>query len=198
MNRIIFLLLVSTILLGSCKKNTSHLQPPPMVDGNIDDFINLGIEPINLSQEVDLYIFQDKHYVWFGYTYPKGSYGLLDLELITPKLKDTLRIHVSAQLGEWPLNNPDLIPKNPESELWWNMDGWIANEVWLNGMDRTGDSPRYNFRNGDAREIQFSKNRFGVGKWGISFHITNIKGKDDKDYSILYPNDSSYLQLNVH
>lgn len=30
---------------------------------------------------------------------------------------------------------PELAPENPENDSCWNMNGWIANEVWPNGMD---------------------------------------------------------------
>ena len=192
------ILTMSFLIFAIACNEKPKKYPPPLVDGNISDFIDLGIDPINLGDSVDLYIYQNQHYVWLGYTYPEGSYGLLDLEIISPKIEDTLRIHVSAQLGEWPSNNPDLVPQSPESELWWNMNGWIANEVWLNGTDRSGETPRYKFRNASAREMQMSKGRFGRGEWKMQLNITNIKGKNGEDYNILFPEDRSFYTLNVN
>ncbi len=50
-------------------------QEPPLVDGDCSDYVRLNIKPISVSNEVSLYIYQDKHFVWMCYTYPEGSFG---------------------------------------------------------------------------------------------------------------------------
>ncbi|MBQ4819522.1 hypothetical protein [Aquimarina sp. MMG016] len=172
----------------------TNLIAPPLVDGNCNEYIKLGANSISISEDVNLYIFQDDYYVWISYCYPEGSYGTVDLEIETNTISDPLNLHVSAQMGEWPLNNKDLKPKNPESDLWWKTNGWTANPVWINGMDKTADRLRYKFKNGEAREIQLSKNRFGKGEWKIRMNVRSILNKAGEFYDIEFPeNDEAYL-----
>lgn len=167
-------------------------QEPPLVDGDCSDYVRLKVKPISVSNEVSLYIHQDKHFVWMCYTYPEGSFGTTDIKLKTSNLTEPLNLHVSAQLGEWPADKPELAPRNPESDIWWNAKGWTANTVWINGMDRTGPTPRYRFKNARAREIQLSKSRFGKGVWTFSMEIRNIKGPDSKTYDVTFPKSGKY------
>ena len=197
-NNLITIFLIAFSLVG-CNKNIKNCETkaPPLVDGDIRDFIDLGVKPIKITDDVNLYIYQNLHYVWLGYSYPKDSYGTMDMELITPKIKDTLNLHVSAQIGEWPLNKPHLAPQKPESDKWWNMKGWIANEVWPNGMDKSGQTPRYQFKNGKARELQLSTKRFGKGIWKFKLNIRSIKGKKNKFYNTSFPSDKSFYKLEL-
>ena len=128
-------------------------QAPPLVDGNCSEYARLKATRLVVSKDVDLHIFQDRHFVWLCYTYPDGSFATADLKLTAPALTYAINLHVSAQLAEWPVDKPDLAPKNPESDSWWNATGWTANPVWINGMDRSGASPRYKFKNAKAREF---------------------------------------------
>jgi hypothetical protein len=150
-----------------------------------------------LSRDVVLQIFQNEDYVWMCYGFPDGSFGTLDLIVRTGSLKEGLNLHASAQLGEWPADKPDLAPKSPESDLWWNVKGWIANPVWINGMDRSAATPRYRFKNAKARELQLSKERFGPGEWKLTFNIRRVKGSDGQFYDINFPKDGSPYTLMV-
>ena len=105
--------------------------------------------------------------------------------------------HISAQLGEWPLGDTTLQPKILESDLWWNTNGWTANPIWMNGMDKSVDPYNYRFKNGTAREMQLSKERFGRGKWKFNLNISSIKGKDGEYYNIEFPEKNDFYTLEV-
>lgn len=182
------------LLLLACQQGSSTLHP--MVDGRNTEYAALGIMPISISDEVNLYLFQNEGYVWISYDFPSGSFGTLDLTIESPKLSAPQNLHVSAQLGEWPSNKPEQAPQTPTSDLWWNMDGWVANPLWANGIDTvTYDSPEFNLRNGEIREVQLSKERFGRGEWKIKLKINAIKGLEGQFYSFEYPQDGSYYLL---
>ncbi len=190
------LFLLSAFLIISCQKEKqSDIVPLP--DGDPEEYELLGVEPIQLADSVNLYFHQNEHFVWICYTYPSESYGTTDIEITTEKVKEPLNLHVSGQIGEWPVNNPELAPENPESDKWWNMKGWIANEVWPNGMDRSREPPRYKFKNASAREIQLSKRRFGRGEWRISMQIRAINGPDGY-FSIEFPETEKPYTLMVN
>jgi hypothetical protein len=185
-----------SLLFVSC--NTLKDEPlPPLVDGKYDDYVRLGVKPIELSEDVNLYIYQNAHYVWLAYNYTEGSFGTLDLEIDTETLEKPLNLHVSAQLGEWEVGNEAQQPKEGTSDLWWETVGWTANVVWLNGMDRSGDEPRINFKNAESRELQISKARFGKGLWKLKFNIRAIVGADGERYEINYP-ENEYFNLEVN
>ena len=194
-NRLLVICLLS-LLFVSC--NTLKDEPlPPLVDGKYDDYVRLGVKPIELSEDVNLYIYQNAHYVWLAYNYTEGSFGTLDLEIDTETLEKPLNLHVSAQLGEWEVGNEAQQPKEGTSDLWWETVGWTANVVWLNGMDRSGDEPRINFKNAESRELQISKARFGKGLWKLKFNIRAIVGADGERYEINYP-ENEYFNLEVN
>ncbi|NER16562.1 hypothetical protein [Spongiivirga citrea] len=190
----IFSVLVISILAGcNSKHNQNESLPAPLVDGKYDDYIALGIEPITISEGVDLYTYQNEHYVWICYTMPEGSYGTLDMHIETEKVGDSLNLHVSGQNGEWYLNAPGTAPDSPESDRWWNMNGWNSNVVWPNGMDRNGEDFRYRFKLTRARELQLSKARFGKGNWNLKMKIGSIKRKDGSYDKFEFPNDGSFF-----
>ena len=173
-------------------------EEPPLIDGSVADYQRLGIAPVSISEEVNFYQYQNEHYVWLAYDYPDGSYGTIDLKLVSPNLSDTLNLHVSGQIGEWWVEKGSPRPDRPESDLWWNHQGWYANEVWINGMDTTGGNARYKFKNGKAREIQLSKARFGKGVWNLQLNINAIRTNEGAFKSVRYPSDSTFFELNVH
>lgn len=167
--------MLSLAFLLCCAASASAAPPVPMVDGDCSEYAQPGARHFSAAPGVDLHVFEDQHYVWFCYTYPEGSMGQLDLRLSTPRLAAPLNLHVSAQLGEWPVGRDDLTPKNPDSDLWWNQDGWTGNTIQLNGMDTSGPKPRYRWKNARARELQLAKRRFGSGKWEFSMEIYQVK-----------------------
>lgn len=182
--RSLFFLLLFAITLAA--------QTPPIVDGNCSDF------PANSRKEkiadgVDLLIHQDKHFVWLCYGYSDGSFATTDIKLKSKAFPNGLNLHVSAQLGEWPVDKPELSPKTAESELWWSFSGWTANTVWINGMDRSGTTPRYKFKNAKAREIQIGKQRFGRGDWRFSMEVRAIRSPDGKNFDATFPVSGEYL-----
>ncbi len=195
-----FLLLLISFFGVSCISESTKKDslPTPLIDGKYDDYITLEIEPINIYEGVDLYIYQNEHYVWIAYSMPEGSYGPLDMHIKTDKVGDYLNLHVSGQNGEWYLNEPSTSPDGPESDKWWNMNGWNANVVWPNGIDQNGDNFRYKFKLANARELQLSKARFGKGSWNIKMKIGSIKEKDGTYGKFEFPKDDSFFTIEVN
>src|SRR4030095_950886 len=107
-------------------------------DGDCSEYPPLRAERLTVSPDVDLYIYQDRYFVWLCYTYPTGSFATVDLTLKTRAIPEPIDLHVSAQLGEWPANKPELVPKNAESDLWWKFHGWDANQGMVKWMGRRG------------------------------------------------------------
>ncbi len=176
------------LVLFACQPSSDRFTP--LVDGRIEDFQKLGVEPVQIDENVDLYLYQNDHNVWLAYTYPDGSYGTCDLYLSTEKLEEPVNLHVSAQLGQWPANSPEMAPDVPNSDQWWNHDGWYANEIWPNGFVMMDGLREMNFKNATAREFQFTKEKFGRGTWKMRFDIRAIKTTDGMK-SIRYPLDSA-------
>lgn len=188
MIRVLFIAAILMFLFVPC----SSAQQPPLVDGDCGEYEKLESRRLDASKDVPLRIYQDKHFVWLCYEYPDGSFATADLKLFTRDFPSGINLHVSAQLGEWPVDKPDLAPKSAESDLWWNHKGWTANTVWINGMDRSGETPRYKFKNAKAREIQLSKSRFGRGLWKFTIEIRRIKGADGNLYDVTFPSKAQY------
>lgn len=185
------------LLVSSCQSTSDRPLITPMVDGQIEEYIELGVQPIDLGDHVQLYLYQNDYYVWIAYAYPEGSYGILDMEMVTPKVQDTLNIHVSAQLGEWFIKEGAARPQNPESDLWWNHKGWYSNEVWPNGSDKSGDRVRPKFKNALAREVQLSKDRFGYGNWHFNLNLGSIRLPDGTSTRIRYPGENVFYTLDT-
>lgn len=95
-----FSLLVILLISTDCQSPADRPLITPMIDGQIEEYIELGVQPIDLGDNVHLYVYQNEYYVWLAYAYPEGSYGILDMEIVSPKVQDTLNLHVSAQLGD--------------------------------------------------------------------------------------------------
>lgn len=188
-------LLLSLSFLAACSGGRSMTPPTPLVDGACDQYPALRAETVAVSDEVRLHLFQDDHYVWMCYAYPPGSFATMDLQLATEGLAEPMNLHVSAQLGEWPVSAPELAPTEPTSDRWWNATGWTANPVWVNGMDTTGARPRYRFKNANAREIQIAKARFGTGTWQFTASMRQIKRADGSFYDLDFPDDGTPYRL---
>lgn len=195
----VILLLNSTGFLFGCQESNSSKATlsTPLVDGRCDEYAEIGVAPIAISEDVNLYIIENKDYVWISYCFPEGSFGTLDMEIKTETLTDPLNLHISVQLGEWETAKPETAPMVPESDKWWDIEGWTANPIWPNGMDFSEEEPQYQIKNGDAREIQLSKARFGSGKWEIRMKINSIKNSDGKYYNIQFPEDDSYHEFTI-
>lgn len=175
------------------KRDARSNVPPPLIDGSIDDYKALGVTPIAIAENVNLYTYQNGHYFWLAFDYPEGSFGTLDLKLLSPSLQDTINLHVSAQLGEWMLLSDYPKPENMNSDLWWNAKGWTANTVWINGLDQTGEQTRFRFKNANAREIQLSKARFGRGNWKLKLLIRSLKNVDGDFFDVNYPSGNEMM-----
>lgn len=191
----------TTCFLTSLSANPSH-KAPPMIDGQCNEYSELGAKSVKIDDAVTMQIYQNQHFVWLCYNYPDGSYGTLDMIVDAPGLEEAMNLHVSAQLGEWPAEKPDMAPDEGNSPLWWNHKGWTANEVWFNGyrMRKTdkGEEQVANWNNAPAREIQLSKNHFGRGEWKLRININAIQGKDDKRYSVVHPSEDEFYTLKVN
>lgn len=164
----------------------------PLLDGECDEYPGLAQSKHAVADDVVLYVFQDRDYVWLCYTLPPDSFGMADLTIAAPGLDKPLNLHVSAQLGEWPAGEPDAAPATPDSPQWWNHRGWSGTTVPFNGAKATLDNagkPKvdYNFRMTRARELQLSKQRFGRGEWRWHIDIRNIADGKGGQTSLRFP-----------
>ncbi len=167
----------------------------PLVDGDCSEYSQLPAQRIDAGSGVVLHIYQDEHYVWLCYSYPPGSDGQFDMKLKTEKLPNPLNLHVSAKLGEWPVDREDLQPKNPESDLWWNQKDWIGTTSMSRGMDVSGPKPVSRLKYPPGRELQIAKKRFGHGEWQFALTIYRVKSPDGKLFDLQFPADGSYYTL---
>ena len=183
---------------STLSSTTASLPPSsPLVDGLCDEYSALGAEPIAVSEEVELFIHQNAHSVWLCYSYPEGSFGMMEMFIDTDALPEPLTLHVSAQLGEWPTDQPELAPQEANSDLWWNHSGWVSNAVWFNGMDRSGDRAEVIFKSSPAREIQLSKARFGRGDWQFRLEIRGIRTADGTSTTAEFPSGGEVYILSA-
>jgi hypothetical protein len=162
------------------------------VDGDCGEYAALGAHRETVDQHVTLTVHQDSHFVWLCYTLPPNSFGFLDLRIASAVLAKPLNLHVSAQLGEWPADEPDLAPRGEDSELWWTIDGWTANWQWYHGVDASGSSPKPIFKFAPGREVQLSKQRFGDGVIELVLNIGRIRRADGREYSLRFPQSGVY------
>lgn len=164
----------------------------PLMDGRCAEYADLDVENIDLSGAAELHIFQDSHYVWICHTMPAAvSISWDDIEFYTPAFPEGINLHASAQLGEWPLNDPDAQPKTSSSDKWWKVEGWWANTSGPNGVVEINGKNQTNWMNIAAREYQISKERFGRGEWKIRFNLHTAAS----DGGLTYPptDEASYI-----
>ncbi|MCB1628922.1 MAG: hypothetical protein KDI48_14440 [Xanthomonadales bacterium] len=159
----------------------------PLLDGRCSEYAELGALSQDLDQGVRLWVYQNDDYVWMCLGLPELSFGTLDLALDTPKLDGPRALHVSAQLGEWPLDQPDQAPPDAASPLWWQVRGWTANTLRFNGLEDGENGPTPRFLPSEARELQFAKSRFGVGTWRFRFDLNAVKGGDGLWHTVQFP-----------
>jgi hypothetical protein len=159
----------------------------PLLDGRCSEYAELGALSQDLEHGVRLWVYQNDDYVWMCLGLPELSFGTLDLALDAPKLDAPRALHVSAQLGEWPLDQPAQAPQSADSPLWWQLRGWTANTLRFNGMEAAENGPTARFLPSEARELQFAKARFGVGTWRFRFDLNTVKGADGLWHTIKFP-----------
>lgn len=193
------ILILITLFVCSCKEqNSTTTNPePPIVDGFDNEYKSLNTESFKVSDNVTLQIYQNEHFVWLTYNVPEDSYGTMDMVLESPNLKEPINLHISAQVGEWPANKPELAPQDPESDKWGITNGWTGNPVWLKGLDKSDTEPQLKFKSAPARELQLSKAYFGKGLWKFNIEIRAIKGKDGKFQNLKFPKDKDKFELVV-
>ena len=185
--------MLSLLLAASAVSAADKPGPAyPLLDGACDEYPALAASKHRIAGDVDLYLFQDRDYVWLCYTLPENSFGMADLTLAAPGLPGKLNLHVSAQLGEWPADEPDAAPASADSGKWWNHRGWSGTTVPFNGASASLDAdgkPKldYNFRRTRAREMQLSKARFGRGEWRWHIDIRNVADGKGGQRSLRFP-----------
>ncbi|WP_282043047.1 hypothetical protein [Winogradskyella flava] len=198
MRPILFLALVITSLVSCEEQNNSNsVSEPPIVDGFDNEYKSLNTTSLKISDDVTLRVYQNEHFVWLTYNVPEDSYGTMDMVLESPNLTEPINLHVSAQVGEWPANKPELAPQVPESDKWGITKGWTGNPIWLKGLDRSGTEPQLKFKSAPARELQISKSYFGKGVWKFNLEIRAIKDNDGKSQSLIFPKDDAQFELIV-
>jgi hypothetical protein len=168
--------LLSVFLFCLALAPMAHAAPPkePMVDGDCGEYKSLPATRLAIGSDGQLFIYDNEHYIWFCYLPGSPAITMLDLVLKTDRFPAGLNLHVSAQLGEWPAERPDLMPKDAESGLWWNNTGWTASTIPVTGIDRSGAVPRPKLRAGTARELQLAKALFGSGDWVFAMEVYQI------------------------
>ena len=170
----------------------------PLMDGACDEYPSLAHSKHHIADDIELFLFQDRDYVWLCYTLPENSFGWTDLIIDAPGLKQTLNLHVSAQLGEWPAYQSHAVPDSADSPRWWNNRGWSATTLPFNGasasLDETG-KPKvdYNFRRTRAREMQLSKARFGRGEWRWRIGIHRVADGQGGERSYGFPKEGKHI-----
>ena len=196
--------LLIVLLVSLISHTTAHAessQIPPIIDGRCEEYKKQKSIQIKMDDFVTLYVYQNQHFVWLCYNNTEGGTGLLDLRIEAPGLKKAMNLHISAQLGEWPADKPEMAPTEGTSADWWNHKGWTANTVWFNGYrmrtSETGEEQVANWRNAPDREMQISKERFGRGEWKLRFNIYMLRGKDDKPYDLVYPSKEQFYVLDA-
>lgn len=170
----------------------------PLLDGRCNEYQGLGAAYEALPHDVTLFLFQDESYVWLCASLPPNSFGTADIVISAPALESPVNLHVSAQIGEWPANDPDAAPKTSESDLWWRVSGWYAVPVRMNGYVEDEAGRRARFIPSEGRELQLAKERFGRGEWRMNFTLRAVTKADGERTSISYPaEDDDHFSLIV-
>ena len=158
-----------------------------MLDGRCDDHAQ-AVREQPIGDGAAAYARQTEDHVWLCFAVPDGSYASLDLRIETPGLARPLNLHASAQLGEWPADEPGAAPANGSSEAWWKgVEGWWANTTPFSGSVATPEGRRINFRTVRGREVQLSKRRFGIGPWKVSAVISDVAVPGGERRSVRWP-----------
>ena len=156
----------------------------PLLDGDCGEYAGLGADELDLGDGITLHVTQDEEAVYVCLPLPEDSFGMMDIEIDTPELAAPLNLHISAQLGEWPLGESG--PDSPNSDAWWATEGWFANTAYFNGMTDYDGQPGPRFKSAKGREVVLSKARFGRGLWELRFRISGIM-VGDESRSVTYP-----------
>ena len=183
------------VALAACASTSTPPRSPayPLLDSRCDEYQALAHERHTIAPGMELFAFQDRDYVWLCYTTAAPNHAPMDMVVSAPALAEPLDIHVSAQLGEWPANREDLVPKDGASELWWNHQGWGALTIPFNGLTADG---KVNWRQMPGREMQIAKARFGRGSWKLRFKIYNVRFGEAEPTTIEFPKTGE-LELKV-
>jgi hypothetical protein len=149
----------------------------PLLDGDCSDHRAAGVVPLSLADGVDLYVRQHDGQLWLCTTLSPGDFGTLDLQLFTPKHPQGVNLHVSAQLGQWPLNDPGQAPTRANSPLWWNHRGWSGTTLRFNGLVEENGQRTPRLLPGPARELQIDIQHFGPGEWRMALQFSQLGGQ---------------------
>lgn len=159
----------------------------PTTHGDCGEYAALGAQRQVVDADVTLGIHQNRQYIRVCCTLPEHSFGMLDMRVGSDALAKPLIMHASAQLGEWPADDPEAAPRSASSDMWWRIHGWTANGRWFHGRDTTGASPRPAFVHARAREVQLAPSRFGSGPVRLVLDIAGIRRADGSDSALRVP-----------
>ena len=173
--------LISMSLITTACFSQEITPSTPLMNDNCNEYTSLGAKIHSLKKDVKLFEFQNKDYVWFCLGMETESMIALDIYIDSPALAEAQNLHMSAQLGQWPIGKREEGPQGGNSDKWWRVNGWWANVGSFNGF-RDTERKKVKFRGSIGKEIQLSKNHFGRGDWKLNF---NIRGQQ----SITYPAD---------
>lgn len=177
---------VSLLVTGACAHH-SAASSYPLLDADCEEYPGLGAKVVDAAKDVTLFAFETDHFVYLCASLPEESLGTADLVLATPSLPSPINLHVSAQIGEWFVNDPDSAPQTADSDRWWRVEGWYAPTVRLNGFEETQNGRRPRFIPSAGREWQISKARFGAGEWRLKLTLNQVRGPDGATMSVTLP-----------
>lgn len=165
----------------------------PLLDGDCDDHRAAGVVPQSIADGVSLYVRLDEGQLWLCATLAPGDLGVLDLQLVMPAYPEGLNLHVSAQLGQWPLDQPALAPTRADSPDWWNHRGWSGSTLRFNGKVEADGQRRPRLLPGPARELQIDVAHFGAGEWRLVLLFGQLGGQD----RLRHPPDGTALVIDT-
>lgn len=177
-------------LLGACLPVCALAETtapaPPMVDGDCGEYAALGAQRHVVDADVALSIHQDRHCIRVCCTLPEHSFGMLDMRVESDALAKPLNLHVSAQLGEWPADDPEAAPRSASSDVRWRtrLDGQLAAVSWAGHL---GCIARPAFVHARGREVQLARSRFGSGPVRLVLDIARIRRADSSDSALRVP-----------
>ncbi|MCB1552824.1 MAG: hypothetical protein KDJ14_03365 [Xanthomonadales bacterium] len=166
-----------------CLLSCSAVHSAPLLDGDCGDHRDAGVVPRILAQSVELYVHEYAGQLWLCATLAPGDLGTVDVQLVTPRYPRGINLHVSAQLGEWPLDRPDDAPTGANDARWWNHRGWSGSTLRFHGMEDVDGQRRPRLLPGRARELQIDVARFGAGTWNLLLRFQQLGGREE----LIYP-----------
>ena len=167
------LILVGLLLSGAPSPALASTVPqghePLLLDGRCDGEEYKGSASVDLGHGVTMKVIRVGSQLGLCIPLRPGSLGTLDLFLVTPRQRQPLNLHVSAQIGE-----RQLIGGRWPEWAFWNHRAWAAPWVPFEGFDGEGAERRPRWGTGAARELVLDTRRFGEGRWLFRVELRRV------------------------